>query len=451
MIAAALAVAALAAAAWCAGGLAVPPREPGEGRAGHAGLTTLAGLCLLAAALAFAGALGAPRVAVTGIAIAVVTAGAVARRRRTARAPRPVAAPGLAREVAALAPFVVLGHVGVLAALSGPPIDHDTTVIWFQKMQEAAEVYPPELRSAHATWPYQFHPHYPRGLAWLEATAWPVGEPDARLVRLVPLLFTLAITLAMANAAERTGNVLGGFLAASLTLAVSDVARSMHVGLSDVPLGGSVLLTGLALTRFRETGKGLPLVAVAAAGAGSIKAEGMVLVLAVGLFVAGRTALRPARWRDELLPAVAILGLAIPWWLRARNPGPGVGYVVPTMLQDPAYFLERLASTPRHLFLLLVDPAANQPTQLPPGSVPRSQVAWAVLASLAVLAPRRAKGIVAWPAVVLLLADFAVYVATPSAIAWHIATSAQRLLVQALPLLALAAILRMTAPRSAAR
>ncbi|HKE00907.1 MAG TPA: hypothetical protein VKE69_07855, partial [Planctomycetota bacterium] len=90
MIAPIFGIVALAVLAYGAGRWVVPQREPGELRTGHAGLAILAGLCLLAALLSCAGALHAPRRAVTALAFATGASGlVVAARRRRASARNP--------------------------------------------------------------------------------------------------------------------------------------------------------------------------------------------------------------------------------------------------------------------------------------------------------------------------------------------------------------------------
>ncbi|HKE02000.1 MAG TPA: hypothetical protein VKE69_13375 [Planctomycetota bacterium] len=426
----------VAIAAWLAGRWVVPAREPGELRVGHAGLETLAGLCLLAAALSCASALGAPRAAVTALAYAIAAGGLLARRR--APATPDGARRSLAWEAAALAPVVLLGAPSALAAVSGPPLDHDAVAIWLPKVHEAAEVDPPEVRAIRAAWPHHMHPQYPRGLAWLATAASPIGDPDPRLVRLIPLLFALALSLATVNAAARSAGPACGVLSAAIVLATAEFSRSMHLGQADAAMAGAVLLAAIAATHLRDARGGLALAAVAGAGAGSIKAEGLVVTLAVGVFVLARLALRRDSWRTSVA-ALAILGLALPWWIfRSHDPTPGLLYAVPTFLADPSMLVERLVATPKTLLGLLVPPGSQSAGHPSP-------TAWISAACLLVLLPGRTWGAVVWPALVLLLADYAIYVVTPAALHWHVATSATRLLVQALPTLVLGATTRLAA------
>lgn len=336
--------------------------------------------------------------------------------------------------------------VPLLLALGAPPVRYDAVAIWWPKLREVAAGLAPTLENTTG----HLHAEYPRGLAWMVVGALPFsavpdgfpGVADGRMLRLASWFLAWVTAGAVYEAARRHDNRAGGPLAALLLAALPAYALWSHSGYADLAIAGAVLLCGLGLSLRREGLGGRGLAVVAALGAASIKQEGAVLVLVVGALLL----LDVARCKDVRAASVAgLLSFAalFPWYARRGGEDAEVLGSWADIVFDPYRLSERITAVADAVWLFLTDRGALVDGAFDP---PFFWAGWALLAGLLVLLPGGRRVIDARPALALLAAVLAVYVVTPFDLHWHLRTAFPRLLLQALPLVLLAAVHRVTAP-----
>ncbi len=351
-----------------------------------------------------------------------------------------------ASSLCVMAVFGLVLWVPLMLAASGPPVRYDAVAIWWPKLREVAAGLAPVLENG----PGHLHAEYPRGLAWLitgmadELRSFGdlTGASGADLLRRTSWLFTWLGAAALYEAGRSRGNSLGGFLAGLLLALLPATALWAHSGYADPAIAGAVLLAGLGLTLRRQGQGGRGLAVVAALGAASIKQEGAVLVVVVaGLLLVDSVRCKHVRF--TALAGLAAFALLLPWALRRGAEDAEVLGSLGEVLLDPMRLTERVVAVARAVGLFLTDRGALVEDAFHP---PVFWAGWVLGAGLLVLLPRGRSEIDARPALVLLAAIVAIYVVTPFDLHWHLRTAFPRLLLQALPLVLLAAVHRITAP-----
>jgi len=422
-----------------AGALLVPASSTLRPRAA---LHVLAGLALLATVGNGARALGIAKPAVLALGYALALAGALrwwlAARGERAREPGRFAtrmrSASLECALPALVALLAL-HGSCAIALGHVPYSIDAVGCWWPKLREVGAGLPPDL----VTFLPDAHPEYPRGLAWLAALGAPGRIAPDSAVLLVPLIACVLTCVALHELALQAGRRALAWLVLLAYALLPEVARYAHSGFADLALAPMLLLVGFGLAHGAEDARWLRVAAIGACGAASIKDEGAVVLLITACVLAlvwaraRADALQPERRRA--VQALALLALALPfWWLRVNVSHAGFSSTVPNLLQSEI-LLERAAHFPSALAGLFFGAPAH-------GIVPArepSAAAW-VLAGVALASAFwAARRIPAWPAAVLAMVYALVLLATPHELDWHVATTADRLALQLVPL-ALAAL-----------
>jgi len=402
-------------------------------------LTVLLGLFAVAAAQPNLFLLGAPRWSLLALAYGAAFAGyALAARGGGLRAPdRAAVLLGLG--------LALLLEPAVVLAATRPVTSNDALLIWWPKVREVAAGAATDLHTLTAD---HVTPFYPRGMAWLASTAAGWNVPDAQLQRLLPVVFTWLCAMALAAAARRLGAPRGGMVLAALFVALPEVARQCHAGLSDVPVAAAILAAGVGLTCRREHPAGVLLAVAAALGAASIKEEGALVLIVVAAFLVGDAVRRPHLRRAALaglaaycsVVPFAVARAAVP---RTRLDTAGVLFGEPDML------LRRVAAVAQALVDQLVAPGSLLRIEENAADVAVPWTAWVVFVACAMLVPRSwPRRVVAAPAVVVLLAALAIQACSSVDVRWHMRTTLPRLVVEIAPLLLLAALGRMRLPRA---
>jgi hypothetical protein len=434
--------------------------EP-RSRAARLGTATLAGLAALAAAVHALVSLGVPgRIALPALAAAGVAAGAatIARARRSRASRIPPVPPSVGRRTGSLAVEELLPLALVSLLLLQPLADarnfavheHDATRIWAPKAVRALDEAPPDLAAeqAHA------HPEYPRGLAILTAGPSAVlGAIDPRIPRFVPLLVFALSLLCVFDVLAARGTTAGACAAVAILGSIPFVLRQATSGLADVPMAGFVLLGSAGLVTGRDGRPSVPVALAGALGALVTKDEGLafaaalLLVLAIRLVRAGRPG-----------SAVAALGVAgaaaAPWIVLRSGAHAGTPLLLGSLLENAGLVLTRCDQMAReiaHLALGLPDPSPDGivVAELEPGADP---VLHAALACGLVLLAGRGRRFPVLPAGLLLLADAGAVVLSDVPVDWQLVTAMNRLVIQVLPVLLVAAIDKLAgAPRNGSR
>lgn len=457
-----LRLAGLLALAHGAGRLLVPAGPSGPARMRREpALCTLAGLGLLAALASNASALGLPRAAVLALGYAACLAGWLRGAAGWGALGPASALRAALRGCAPLALALLALHGAFLLALGHEPLANDAVAIWWPKLREVGAGLPPDL----ATFLPDAHPEYPRGLAWLAAFSAPFGSAPTPMLMLVPLALCTCTCLALREVCGPGRGALGWLVLLAYAL-LPDVARYAHSGLADLALGALLLVAGVGFARAREDARWLRVCAAGACGAASVKDEGSA-VLAIFAFAFACVALRAharrcaessgasverrlaaisgaSAWRRLALQSLALLALALPFWiLRARVGHAGYSGTIPFLLQ-PELLAARLAEFPRAFGTLFTGAPAHGilPLRQP------SSAAWLCAAVALTSAFWGARRVSAWPAGALAGIYLLVLLATPHQLEWHVWTAADRLALQLVPL-SLAAFV--AGPRESAR
>jgi hypothetical protein len=379
-------------------------------------------------------------------------------RTRKRTAPQPAAAHARARRLLASVPLEVLALGLVAGVLAQPWLDvrafavseHDATHIWVPKAVRALEEAPPHLGAGSPADPARevahAHPEYPRGLGILTAAvSAPLGRLDPRLPRAVPLALFLLTLLCVLDALSARGNAAGGFAAMIVLASIPLVLRSAASGLADVPLSAFVLLgcAGLALGR---SGASVGATLAGGAGAMTIKDEGVVFLGALVLVLAVRLA-RQRRLAAAGAAVAAAAVLAAPWIALRSQPDAGVPHLQSSILENAGVLLMRCDLMFReiaHLVLGSPDPSPGgyaHADVVPGGDL----VLLAALACFLALVIGRGGRFPVLPLGLLLLADFVAIVLSHVQVEWQLVTALNRLLLQCLPALLVAAVDKVTA------
>lgn len=317
----------------------------------------------------------------------------------------------------------------LLAAAHGPLLAEDAVLVWWPKVEEVAAGRWPEL---HAATTLHSNPGYPRGMAWLTNLASPWAAPTPPTMLLVAWTWTWLSALAMAAFARAHCWPRAGLALAGAFVLLPDVALHAGQGMADGAVGGAILLAAIGLSTRQRDGNGLGLAIAAAVGAPSLKEEGKLVLLVVGAFLLLDVCRRRLPWARALPAAAAPLVLVPFWWAKAGDRATRLD-VLPALLHDPDMLVARLAAVLEHMFRRI-------------GEGPM-WAGLAAIASLLLLLPRHwPRPLSPWPALVFLPVATLVYVATGVPVRWHVATTLDRLMIEVLPTLLLAAGLRLAPP-----
>jgi hypothetical protein len=388
-------------------------------------LLALAGACAAAALLPALFLLGLPRAAVLGATYALAAVGWWRWARGGLLRPD--------RRALAATALLLLPLLGPLvAAVALPTLAEDAALVWWPKVAEVAAGRWPEL---HVATTVHTNPGYPRGMAWLTNLACPWG-PTPAVMHVVAWAPAWLVAVAMLAFVRHRGAYGMGLLLALTFVVLPDAAFYASLGMADGAMAGAILLAAIGLSWRNERYCGLGLAVLAGIGACSLKEEGK-LVLAV---VAVTTLLDSCRgrlpWRRLLLLGSAPVVL-IPFWLASRGERATRLEALPTLLQEPDILLARTAAALRQMGEALVaGPSYDGP----------SYAGMLVLVSLALLVPRPwPRPLAPWPALVFLPVVVLVYVGTGVDMRWHVGSTFDRLMLQLVPTLWLAAGLRLVA------
>jgi hypothetical protein len=268
---------------------------------------------------------------------------------------------------------------------------------------------------------------------------------------MVPLLLFALLLLCVFDALSARGNLAGAVTLIVILGCLPLTLRHATSGLVDLPLGGFIALGCIGLAPQRD-GRSAPWVALAGGlGALVLKDEGLVFCGAL-LLVLGTDLLRSGRARAALAAVLVTGALAAPWLILRSRPQTGTPLLWRGAFQNLGLVLIRFDVTVRellHLAMGFPDPSPggfSLPDVVPGGD---SVLQAAILSALVLLIGRRSRFPVL-PVCLLLLADFVVILMTPVVIEWQLVTAANRLVLQALPALLLAAVDKLTMPDEAA-
>jgi hypothetical protein len=405
---------------------------PAGSRVARLGTAALAGLGTLACAAQSLAAVGLrPRWTLPVLAAASATLWIVTAR---GAPPSPAAKPKprWLDEVVPVALAALLLAVPFLESRAFGVSEHDAVEIWAPRAARALDEAPYVLD--HSTG--LAHPEYPRGLGILTAAAGVLcGGFEPTLPRVVPLFLFFLTLLAAYDALGSRGNRAAGVFAVLILGAIPLLVHHASSGYADVALAGFVMLGTLGLTSGRDGGRATGLAIAGALGAIAMKDEGLAFAAGLALFMG---------WRGALAASI----VAAPWVV-ARWGAPTEGVVsVHSAVQNVGMLLARFDQLVRetgHFMLGLPDPSpgsARIPDAVPGGDL----VSQLTLLSCLVLVIGRTGSVRALPVGLLLLADVGAIWISPQPVAWHLATAANRLMIQALPLLVVAALDKASAP-----
>lgn len=305
--------------------------------------------------------------------------------------------------------------------------------LWGTERRALTELVRGELFGAHPDYPW-FDPLLQ---AWAHALAGELTVFDQR----VPVqLFVPALLVAVAAGARRAA---GPWVAAALVLAVGasrELEATSKVAMADAMLAACLAVTLDALARWRATGERawLRLAVLAATALAWTKHDALLHLAGIG---AGLVVVARARGGvRELRPALpgAALVAAVPLATLVAARGLGLRY---ELAAGAAPGLARFEEAP-------IDPLARLgevvPAVLDAALFDRAWTSWIALAGLLLL-PLAARRLRRGEDFALPFAHWAtfacgmvgVYALTPRVLEWHLGTSADRVLFQALPAAAL--------------
>ncbi len=382
-------------------------------------VTTLVGMCALAAVLPNLFLLGLPRNAVLGLAWSAAGLGIALHARRELRQLR-------GRDFGIAIALTLLTAAPWLHAATSPPLYHDAMLMWWPKVLEAWNGELPDptrLTLTHTNQPY------PRGMAWLTVLGCVFGPPTPQAMASLAMAWAWLTALAMVSFARSVGRTGLGLAAAALFVLAPDVARHAGAGMADCAIGGAALLAAIGLARRTSAPEGHRIAIAAAIGAASLKEEGTVVLLAVGAHFAFDVLWRADRRWNALRcgPAIAVL---VPFTLLRAHVQQTRMEALPVLLHDPHMLLLRGIAVCEQVadFALRHSPVAGP----------------LLLGALLVLLPRGwPRPLTPWPALLLLPVAMLVYATTTVAVQWHVQTTFDRLLIELLPTVLLAAALRL--------
>jgi hypothetical protein len=411
-----------------AGLLVMPSSALKSGLASVFGLCAGLGAALLAAMMSAGSALGMPKAAILGLAVALCAAGLARSVWLQVGLVR-----GWRRMVPCALGLLVLLHPGIVLALTMPPVIIDAVACWWPKMDEATRgIFPQIARYVPDT-----HPFYPRGSAWLGVLAAWGGEVDGRWCRIIPVLFWWWTLLAVAESAMLFGRPLAGLACAAVLALIPEISGYFHAGYVDALISFCILLASVGVTLGVRDQSWLSATAVAGVGAAAFKEEGTaILALIVGLLLLTYIRRRRVGW--ELVLIVAILALTLPWWSLRSTHNLGYASLILPLLVRPLLFVERCGVTMKELLDTLW---FHSPSAFDRGTP--NFASWFTLIAIILICARYRWRILN-SGVALLLAGlyFLVYVATTeSSVRWIVSLSLGRLLWQILPVLLLSAFL----------
>ncbi len=419
----------LAIAAWPLGRWATLGMAPARQRWTRIGIEVLTGLMGLAAGSHALLALGIPCRAGLVVIAVLGTLGWI-RSSPPTRSTTPARTP-VAIQAGAATLIILLSFSPAVESLRQSPVRHDTTFIWLPKAARALDEAPPSPVSS----PEHAHAEYPRGWPSLIAAAGGFSHRlDPRAASILGVLVFILILVSLLDAASIHATPVAGIVAIAFTGAVPEMANAAPSGLADLPLAACVLLATIGLS----TAIGAPMVAlVAAAGAGAIKDEGLVVAAIVTLICATRA----VRRRDAQSLALAFLPWAFlaPWLAIRSGVGSRATLLMPGLLDNAGLALRRIPELVGHLATMSMGPHTPHIAAAYPGLVAGS--IWVLPTTfgcllVAIVGRSKFQCRVAFG---LLVASAAAYIVTPDPLEWHVWTSAERLAVQALPALALVA------------
>ncbi|NLH98567.1 MAG: hypothetical protein GX446_03640 [Chthonomonadales bacterium] len=362
---------------------------------------------------------------------------------------RPVpadAALGRSVSMAAYA-LLALGVVGMIAACIGAGISWDGWTIWQFKARaffhdgDARFLAQAAHDFAHRDYPLLVPLH--SWWAYVHA-----GTDNDKLAQAVGLLFAAdLVALTYGLTCMLSGNRCAVF-AAALVAAQPAVIRHASSGYADAPLAAFLVAVAVLLVERHQAGhlRLSGLVGLALAGCLLTKNEGAAALLGVGALMISGMILGQVRLRAALLTLAVALACVTPWWatkhrldLRSDMLG-GATYPVVEASQGPGRDVER--RRPLERVPVILEAIGQSLTSVGP-RYPAWGLAW-VIAAVGVWALWRMRRsgrtdlrIFRAPLLVLgaqALACTAAYMATPHALEWHLRTSLDRLMMQALPL-----------------
>jgi hypothetical protein len=309
-------------------------------------------------------------------------------------------------------------------------LDWDGYAIW--QLKAKAFFYDGDMRllrdSAHFEYAHRDYPLLvPLASYWLYANAGAVWDGAAQCLNLLFYLNILALFYAVARRTTAPHiALLGTALVASLPLAVHHAVS----GFADVPFAAYFLAVGVCLLLRAPA----PLTAALSVGLLFTKNEGALACL---LFLPLLFAASPSPKRNRLAGQLAALGVAFAPWLLFKRAAGIHGDMEANQLSHHAYgtILERVAPTCKAWLMHLAQVGPWYPC-------------WGLLGLLGLAGYLNAKE--AQDRVLRLFLLFPllqacgytlIYLITPHALSWHLATSMDRLLLHLAPTLLLGALL----------
>lgn len=396
-----------------------PPLEREAAPTRGLGVTALAGLCAMAAVLPNLFVLGVPRPALLALAFAAAATGFVLHARAALRTWRRA-------DVVLAGALTLLTAAPWLHAATAPLLYHDSMLMWWPKVLEAWNGQPPDLT---ALTPTHTNQAYPRGMAWLTVSGCVFGPPTPQAMATQAMAWAWLTALAMVEFARGIGRTGLGVAATAAFVLAPDVARHASSGMADCAIGGAALLAAIGLARRAQAGEGHRLAIAAAVGAASLKEEGSVVLLVVGAHFAYDVLARPERRWRALGTGGAVLVLLPFLRLRAHVQQTRMD-ALPVLLHDPHMLAMRAVATCEQLVAVAIER----------GLCTGPLVAFALL----LLIPRTwPRPLTPLPALALLPMAMLVYTTTTVELPWHVGTTLDRLLIELLPTVLLAAVLRL--------
>jgi hypothetical protein len=355
-----------------------------------------------------------------------------------------------------------VGAGAVVVTLAGTGLAWDAWAIW----QLKARVFFHDGAIAllrDATYDYA-HRDYPLLVPvhtwWLYVHA---GVDDDRLAQWAGAVFAADLVAVLWLAARTWVGRNAALLAAGIVAAQPCVVRHAASGYADVPLAAYLIATAaiLACAERERNPQVMAVAAVMAAGCAGAKNEGVVATLLVACALSVWAVSRAGAQRRDpsggpssrlwhgAAPLVALALCAGPWWVTAARLGVrndivdrGRYRVVDTLYgaasAGPGRSAVRVpADSPAQRAGMIARAAASSARSVGP-EYPGWGLAWPLaLVGLAVGLRRRLRGAWVLPAFAMVQAAAYgwAYLRTPHPLAWHLATSLDRLMLHLLPLL----------------